>query len=98
MPTDSYGETALLRALAAIHDGHINLYAQVRRFDPMTGERHPAPVIEVHPDRGPCVGTPNASGDWWLPLMERGWLRLVDCDRPHYRLTVEGERALAARN
>lgn len=91
----TYAERALRRTLRDIHDGHITLSADVRRYDPHTGHRLPEPVITVHPDRAPCGGTPNPYGAWWTELIDRGWIALIDTAYPRYRTTPLGEQVVA---
>lgn len=98
--TDAFSERqerALLRALRDI-DGHIGLWVDAVYFDPMTGERLAKPEVRrVTPDREVSAAIPNRRGEWWLPLVERGWIELPGpgVQPAIYRLTEAGRTALA---
>lgn len=97
---DARRESALLRTLGDIHEGHIQLWVSVKWFDPQTGEKLSEPVSsETLPDRAPCHGTPNPFGVWWTVLAERGWIRLPSAAEANHRrwvVTDEGRRVLDA--
>ncbi|GAA4932833.1 hypothetical protein HD597_000452 [Nonomuraea thailandensis] len=69
-------EEALRRTLRDIDEGHLTLWVRGRFFDEHTGARLDPPEIEVLPDRQPQPGVPDPRGDWWMPMLERGWLEL----------------------
>src|SRR5262249_4339135 len=66
--------------LRDIEDGRLGLYCQVRRFDELTGNRWPPPVIaSVGADQYPSAypGVPDHDGEWWWPMLEAGLLYLT---------------------
>lgn len=74
-------EAALLRNLRDIAAGHLALW--------IDGDG-------VTSDRMPAIGTPDASGQWWTVLADRGWIVPFRASRqPHYRITDAGRAALA---
>lgn len=91
-------ETALRRTLRDIHQGHLGLWVLVHYFDPTTGRRLATPRVgRVTPDRQPCAGIPNRSGEWWTQMVDRGWLALPpeDSGQRQYLVTEEGRRVVA---
>lgn len=84
-------EAALLRTLRDISDGHIHMGAAVQRYDAQTGELLEWDIVTPDPaaDRAPAAAIPNPTGDWWAPMLRRGWVSWVASGRGRCRLRVE---------
>ncbi|GAA1613686.1 hypothetical protein GCM10009733_007260 [Nonomuraea maheshkhaliensis] len=94
---DPRAEEALRRTLEHVADGHLTLWVRGRFYDEHTGARLNPPEIQVLPDRQPQPGVPYLRGDWWTPMLERGWLELPPpgpCMR--YLLTDTGHAVLSS--
>lgn len=78
---NSIAEQAYLRTMRDIADGHITLSVAFEPYAPGV-----EPVIRaVYADRLPAAGMPNSSGRWWEPMVQRGWLYVVEGTRGcHY--------------
>jgi hypothetical protein len=89
--------SAVYRTLRDIADGHITLRVDIDRYDPRTGQPYNPPrVNRTLPDRLPAMSIPDARGDWWLGLAERGWLRLPEAGEAQvWHVTDAGRRWLA---
>lgn len=92
---DARREVAMLRTLKDLSDGHIQLWADVVRYDPDTGEALAEPrVRHTNPDRAPAHGVPDGSGEWWVALAERGWIAPPPPGHNRWVVTDEGRRVL----
>jgi hypothetical protein len=83
--------SAVARTLRDIHDGHITLTAEVRRYDPTTGERLARRQVTTVSDRMPSPSFPDRSMTWWRYLADEGWLVLDETTEPaRWRVTDAG--------
>ncbi|MEV5819340.1 hypothetical protein AB0L22_09205 [Micromonospora haikouensis] len=80
------------RQLRDMADGHLNLYATVRNFDPTTGNQvDPPELLHVGHDR-PDIADP----DWWRPLLAAGLIALPVDGSARCAVTLDGHKAVAA--
>lgn len=80
------------RQLRDMADGHLNLYATVRRYDPHTGQELDQPeLLYVGHDRSDI-----ADQDWWKPLLADGLIALPAENSSRCTVTLEGHRKVAA--
>lgn len=84
-------ESALLRALRDVNDGHLTLWVDPAQYDMTHGQLVPDGELRIIPDRTLPAGIPDPAGRWWLPLLRRGWVDIhIAAGRPFLRSTTAG--------
>ncbi len=72
-------------------DGHLTLYASVRRYDETTGRLLNQPeLLNIGYDRADILDR-----DWWKPLLADGLIALPATDGIRCLVTAEGRKAIA---
>lgn len=80
------------KQLRDMNDGHLTLYATVRRYDPTTGQKLGQPeVLHIGHDRADIFDR-----DWWKPLLAAGLIALPADNSSRCSVTLEGHKAVAA--
>lgn len=79
------------KRLRDMADGHLNLYASVRRYDEMTGDLLDAPEVLIIGYDRPDIGDP----DWWKPLLADGLIALPVDATGRCVVTLDGHKAVS---
>lgn len=80
------------RQLRDMADGHLNLYAYLRRYDETTGQKLDQPeLLHIGYDRADILDR-----DWWKPLLAAELIALPADDSSRCTVTLEGHKAVAA--